>query len=121
MGDLFESIKRGLEDAIAHSKGEVNHVRLFTPELVDVKQVREKTGLTQTQFAATFGISVGTLRHWERGDRKPHGPALVLLNAANNAPADLLRILTVKTRGGAPKAGATKPTHAKAHGKARGV
>lgn len=35
MGELFESIKRGLEEAIAHSKGEQNEVRLFTPEPVD--------------------------------------------------------------------------------------
>ncbi len=93
MAELFESIKRGLEEAIAHSKGEKTEVRLFIPENVNVKQVREKTGLTQNQFAATFGISLGTLRHWERGDRKPHGPALVLLNAANNAPDTLLQIL----------------------------
>jgi len=71
----------------------------FTPEEVNVKDVREKTGLTQTQFAATFGISLGTLRHWERGDRKPHGPALVLLNAANNAPDMLLRILSGRSAG----------------------
>ena len=93
MAELFESIKRGLEEAIAHSKGENTEIRLFTPQIVNVKQVREKTGLTQNQFAATFGISLGTLRHWERGDRKPHGPALVLLNAANNAPDILLQIL----------------------------
>ena len=94
MSDFFESIKRGMEEAIAHSKGEKTDVRLFIPEEVNVKQVREKTGLTQNQFASTFGISLGTLRHWERGDRKPHGPALVLLNAANNAPDELLHILT---------------------------
>lgn len=93
MGTLFESIKLGLEEAVAHSRGEQTGIRLFTPQPVNVKTVREKTGLTQNQFAATFGISLGTLRHWERGDRKPHGPALVLLNAANNAPDDLLRIL----------------------------
>lgn len=98
MDTLFESIKRGLEEAIAHSKGEQTEVRLFTPQPVDVKSVREKTGLTQNQFAATFGISLGTLRHWERGDRKPHGPALVLLNAANNAPNELLKILTGSRR-----------------------
>ena len=74
MGTLFESIKRGMEEAIAHSKGEQTGIRVFTPQAVDVKTVREKTGLAQNQFAATFGISLGTLRHWERGDRKPHGP-----------------------------------------------
>lgn len=94
MSDLFASIKRGLEEAIAHQHGEKTDIRLFTPEEVNVKQVREKTGLTQEQFAATFGISLGTLRHWERGDRKPHGPALVLLNAVAKEPATVLRILT---------------------------
>ncbi|MDP1535173.1 MAG: helix-turn-helix domain-containing protein [Rubrivivax sp.] len=29
--------------------------------------------MTQEQFAARFGFSVATLRHWERGDRSPHG------------------------------------------------
>ena len=87
MSDLFASIKRGLEEAVAHQEGKGTGVTLFVPEAVDVKLVRERTGLTQEKFAATFGISLGTLRHWERGDRKPHGPALVLLNAA------VLRIL----------------------------
>lgn len=36
--------------------------------------------LTTKQFAARFGFSVATLRHWERGDRSPQGAALVLLN-----------------------------------------
>jgi len=93
MGDLFASIKRGLEEAIAHQKGEKTGVQLFKPEEVNVKQVREKPGLTQEQFAATFGISLGTLRHWERGDRRPHGPALVLLNAVAREPGTVLRIL----------------------------
>ena len=54
MSELFASIKRGLEEADAHQKGERTGVRVFTPEKVDVKQVRERTGLTQEQFAATF-------------------------------------------------------------------
>lgn len=93
MGDLFDSIKRGMEEAIAHSRGEQTEVRIFRPRQIDVKEVRGKTGLSQEQFAAAFGISVATLRHWERGDRKPHGPALVLLNAAANDPQGLLKIL----------------------------
>jgi putative transcriptional regulator len=49
------------------------------------------------------------LRHWERGDRKPHGPALVLLNAVAKEPGTVLRILTGKresetVRGGREKA-----------------
>lgn len=94
MSEIFESIKRGLEEAIAHSKGEKTEVLEFRPRAVDVKEVRRKTGLSQRRFAATFGISVNTLRHWEHGDRQPQGPALVLLNAADEDPGGLLQILT---------------------------
>ena len=93
MDELYKSIKQGMEEAIAHSCGEQNMASTYCPRQVDVKAVRNKTGLSQDRFASTFGISVATLRHWERGDRKPHGPALVLLNAANNDPLGLLKIL----------------------------
>lgn len=75
-GKAFASIKRGLEQAIRHRKGgRVAGLKLHVPPPVDVKAVRERTGLTQEQFAATFAIGLGALRHWERGDRKPHGAA----------------------------------------------
>lgn len=38
---MFESIKRGLEEAIAHGKGEKIEVSLFTPKNMNVKKVRE--------------------------------------------------------------------------------
>jgi putative transcriptional regulator len=93
MNEIYQSIKKGLEEAIAHSEGDQRQAKVYRPRQVDVKAVRQKTGLSQDRFAATFGISVATLRHWERGDRKPHGPALVLLNAADNDPVGLLKIL----------------------------
>ncbi len=42
--------------------------------------------MSQSEFASAFGISVSTLRHWERGDRTPQGPALVLLNVVAKEP-----------------------------------
>ncbi len=35
--------------------------------------------MSQPEFAPSFGITLGTLRHWERGDKKSRDPALVLL------------------------------------------
>jgi len=49
---------------------------------------------TQAHFAARFGVSVATLGHWERGDRSPQGPALVLLNLIDRDPAGVLRALS---------------------------
>lgn len=93
MSEAFESIKSGLEDAIAHAKGNSQKavVHEFTP--LDVKAVRSKVGMSQREFAASFGISLGTLRHWERGDRQPHGPARVLLNVVAKEPEVVLSAL----------------------------
>lgn len=89
MSSTFESIKKGLEEAVEYSKGKKVRVRVFKPEPVNVKTIRQKTQLTQDEFAAAFGISVATLRHWERGDRN----ALVLLNLVKKSPDTILTIL----------------------------
>ncbi len=93
MNNAFSSIQQGLEEAIEFSKGNGGKavVHKFTP--LDVKNIRAKIGLSQTEFAAAFGISVSTLRHWERGDRSPHGPALVLLNLVSKEPQVVLNAL----------------------------
>lgn len=86
MGKAIDSISRGLNEAIAHAKGEKVSVKIYKPEAVDVSALRQHMGMTQEQFAARFGFSVATLRHWERGDRRPQGAALVLLNVIKRAP-----------------------------------
>ena len=89
----FKSIKQGLAEAAAHAKGKQAGVNEYQPYAVDVADLRKRLGLTQEQFAARFGFSVATLRHWERGDRTPHGPALILLNLIDREPKAVLRAL----------------------------
>lgn len=89
----FQSIKLGLTEAGAHAKGKQAGVNEYRPYEVDVADLRKCLGLTQEQFAARFGFSVATLRHWERGDRMPHGPALVLLNLIDREPKAVMRAL----------------------------
>ncbi len=86
MNEAFQSISQGLTEAIEFAQGQTRGavVHEFAP--LDIKAVRAKVGMTQTEFAATFGISLGTLRHWERGDRKPQGPALVIVHSAIDNP-----------------------------------
>ena len=94
MNDAFESIKQGLQESIAFAKGDCPKavVHEFSP--VDVKNIRSQIGMSQSEFASAFGISVSTLRHWERGDRRPQGPALVLLNVVAKEPKAVLRALS---------------------------
>ena len=93
MSRAFESIKAGLTEAVAHAKGGPAKVRMHYPQAIDVKAIRTQVGMSQTEFASSFGISVGTLRHWERGDRQPHGPARVLLHVVSKQPKAVLSAL----------------------------
>lgn len=93
MSETFESIKQGLAEALQFSKGEPSKAVVHEFKPVDVKNVRAKVGMSQNEFASAFGISVATLRHWERGDRTPNGPALVLLNVVAKEPRAVLRAL----------------------------
>ncbi|MFZ3222758.1 MAG: helix-turn-helix domain-containing protein [Rugosibacter sp.] len=95
MSKAFESIKQGLAEAIAHARGDKRTgVLVYRPESVDVKELRQRVGMTQEAFAARFGFSVATLRHWERGDRAPGGPALVLLNVIAKDHKAVMRALS---------------------------
>jgi len=94
MSKAFDSIKKGLDEALEFSKGKNTKavVHKFGP--VDVKNIRAQVGMSQNEFASAFGISVSTLRHWERGDRTPQGPALVLLNVVAKEPKAVLKALS---------------------------
>lgn len=93
MSNTFESIKAGLTQAIGHAKGEATQARVHYPKAIDVKAIRAQVGMSQAEFASSFGISLGTLRHWERGDREPHGPARVLLHVVSKQPKVVLSAL----------------------------
>lgn len=89
----FASIKAGLREAIKHTAGKGRVAKLHKPKPVNVKAIREDIGMTQEAFAALFGFGLGTLRHWERGDRKPRGPSLVLLHVIAKDPKSVLKAL----------------------------
>ena len=90
------SIIKGLEEAIAWSRGENTnvHVTLVHVPNVDVREVRTKMGLSQAQFATKFGFPPATLRNWEQGRSRPDAPTRVLLAVIAKHPEaveDVLR------------------------------
>lgn len=86
MNTAFRSSSQSLKEAIGFADGKPGKAIVHHLDAPDIKRIRTDIGMTQTQFAATFGISVSTLHHWERGDRTPHGPALTLLNVLAREP-----------------------------------
>ncbi len=57
-----------------------------------IADIREKTGLSQSEFAELLGVSVRTLQDWEQGRRAPSGAARTLLLIANKNPKALLDV-----------------------------
>ena len=88
MSKVADSIRRGLEQAVAYAEGTADPpaYRVHVPAMIDVKAIRAKLGLTQEQFAARFGFSINTLRHWEQGLRQPEGPARAYLLVIDREP-----------------------------------
>ena len=93
MSKAFKEINAGLDDAIKHARGQKSKVVVHKPEKINVQAIRIKTGMSQQRFCATFGISLGTLRHWEQGLRLPRGPARVLLKVVDNDPQAVIRVV----------------------------
>lgn len=67
--------------------------RRFVVPATDVKRVREKIGLSQSEFARLMRVSIKTLQNWEQHRRSPTGPAAALLKIVSTAPDLALRSL----------------------------
>ena len=63
---------------------------------IDVCAIRREFGQNRRQFAHMIGVSRHTLRNWETGRRRPHGPARALLRALDTDPLTLSRALTLE-------------------------
>jgi len=86
MNEAFESIKQGLDEALRHAAGEPVAAVVHRRESIDVRAIRDKVGLSETEFAASVGVRRETIREWERGIRTPRGPARILLDIIARNP-----------------------------------
>jgi putative transcriptional regulator len=91
-----ERIIEGLEQAVAWSRGEdvpAQVTLVHVPE-IDVREVRRRMGLSQTQFATKFGLPPATLRNWEQGRVRPDAPTRVLLAVIDKYPESVEDVLS---------------------------
>lgn len=83
--------KRDLAAELLQSVREMKagQVRVISSPVIEA---RNKTGLSQSQFAALMGVSVRTLQGWEQGRKQPSGAARTLLAIASTNPKALLAV-----------------------------
>ncbi len=100
--ELFDELLGSVREGGAILRGDRKPSRSFQFDETDIRSLRESHGLSQLKFAALMGISVGTLRNWEQGRRKPEGSARVLLQVVAKHPEAVFDIaggIPVKERG----------------------
>jgi putative transcriptional regulator len=91
--DLIE----GMKLVQAHHAGKIELQQVW-PRPVDVKAIRKRVKMSQTEFSRTYGISKRALQEWEQGGRQPDSAARAYLSVIAREP-DLVRRALVAGRG----------------------
>ena len=94
--ELFDELVENIEEAGKIRKGRLKPSRVFKSPPIDVKRIREKLHVSQSQFAMMIGVSKSTLQNWEQGRREPQGPAKALLRVVGKNPKAVLEALQAK-------------------------
>ncbi len=91
--DDFQKLLQSVKQMGTIIKGGKPPHRKTTLTEMDVKGLRERIGLTQSDFSRMIGVSIRTLQNWEQGRREPEGPAKALLRVVERNPQAVLSAL----------------------------
>ncbi len=91
--ELFDELVESIEEAGQIRKGLAKPSRIFRYRPVDVKRIRNRLHVSQSQFSLMIGVSKATLQNWEQGRREPEGPAKALLRIVEKRPEAVLEAL----------------------------
>ena len=89
----FDMLVASIKEAKEIKAGQKEPNRVIEIKPPDIKSVREKLNVSQSEFALMIGVSLRTLQNWEQGRRKPKGPAKALLCVAARNPRAVLDAL----------------------------
>lgn len=90
----FDKLVASVKQAGKIKRGKLKPSRVFRFKPADIKAIREKLGVSQSEFALMIGVSVSTLQNWEQGRRQPDGPARALLKVAAENPQAVAEALS---------------------------
>ncbi len=90
---LFADLVTSLKQAGEIARGERKPSRVFRISDSRVRAIRERTELSQADFARLIGVSVKTLQNWEQSRRQPTGPAAALLRIVERSPRMAVKAL----------------------------
>jgi putative transcriptional regulator len=99
---LFERLKKGLEESIAHAKGELTLKTVEVPDPppeIDAKTLvalREEAEMSQAIFAKVLHVSAKTVQSWEQGVRMPSRASRRLIHIFAEQPAAVCKVVGLR-------------------------
>jgi putative transcriptional regulator len=84
---MFGELLGSVREAGAILRGRQEPSRRTLVRSSGVRVIRERTSLSQSEFAHLIGVSVKTIQNWEQDRRRPTGPAAALLSIIEHDPA----------------------------------
>ncbi len=90
---MFDQLVGSVREAGAILRGHKKPARRFVIGASGIKAIRQRTSLSQADFAHLIGVSVKTLQNWEQDRRRPTGPAAVLLRIISRQPRFAVRAI----------------------------
>ncbi len=91
---LGDELVASLTEGMAILRGELPPARLHpAPVAVNVRAIRKRLGLTQSEFARQFGFGLATVRDWEQGRYQPDQAARSYLLVIEREPEVVARAL----------------------------
>ena len=90
---MFEELLGSVREVGAILRGEKKAARRMVLRASSIRSIRERTSLSQSEFARFIGVSVKTLQNWEQDRRRPTGPAAALLNIIDHEPRLAIRAI----------------------------
>jgi len=90
---MFEELLGSVREAGAILRSEKKPSRRIVIGASAVRTIRQRTKLSQSEFAHLIGVSIKTLQNWEQDRRRPAGPAAALLRIIAHEPQLAIRAI----------------------------
>ena len=100
---LFEHLRTGLEEGIAHAKGQLTLKTVEIPEAppeIDAKTLvalREAAEMSQALFARVLYVSPKTVQSWEQGIRVPSRASRRLIHIFTEQPGVVCQVVGLRS------------------------
>jgi putative transcriptional regulator len=78
---------------LAHIRGGIELKSYTLPGPIDVRAIRKKVGMSQSEFASAFALNRRTLQEWEQGKTAPDNAVRAYLTVIDRNPEAVVEAL----------------------------